>query len=1044
MIRKFLLKELGVLILLLTMGQNLLAQDITIKGNVTDEIGLPFVGVTVSAKGTTNGTITDDDGNFTLSNLSIESILVFSYIGMITEEVIVGEQTRINIKLESETLGMEEFIVVGYGTQKKGNLTGAVDMVTSEVLENRPISNVSEGLQGVIPNLNVTIFNGDPTRSADLNVRGFESINGGEPLVLVDGAPMDLDRINPNDIESISVLKDAAAGAIYGARAAFGVILIETKKGKAGVNVSFGSEFGFDKPIFHHNPVTNAYEYWTFWNKMMERDGRSGKSEEEMEKLRKYWEGETDEPFAVLSNNKGEKRFENYGNSDLSDELLNAYSPSQKYNMSVSGGSEKSRFYTSFGYYNENGFLNHEANSNFKRYNVLLKADFNVTDWLTLNQQISFNARNSDKPSINNLNNFMRVSPNRAHVVPYLEDFPEIEGMYWKHELMILPTYDLGGRAQWSDTDTWLKAGVTLKPFRRFSINGNINYQLYNRQNETHFHSFPVVETFLGKEPTITYYGNDEVQTQRIFNQYYVINTFAEYLLEDIPSHYFKAVVGFNQELGLYSSMSASATDFASEQIPVLGATTGEEVVGGSKDHVALRGAFYRVNYIYRDKYLIETNGRYDGTSRFSKNSRFGFFPSVSVGWRITEEPFMQGLRNYVDFAKIRASYGELGNQLLGNDYYTYIAPMTVNSDNFIFNTGPSTHVSMPDSKASTLTWESVATKNLGFDLAFLNQRLNATFDIYSRETKDMLMKRRYPTILGTDAPFENAADLRTKGWDLSLKWEDRPGNEFGYSIKLTLADWISEITRYDNPTGTLNELGSSNYYVGQRLGEIWGYETEGIIQDSIQLNGMPDQSFIQKDGWKIGDIQYKDLDDNDTINIGHDLLSDHGDKKIIGNSNPRYSFGIKAGVNYKNFSFSAFFQGIGKRDYYPSNENWTWFFPFRSYSFDQSWLEDSWTPENRDAYWPAAQLGDKNYKTQTRYLQDVSYIRLKNITLSYDLPNTISKKLLLKQVKLYVSAQNLWEYSKVRKPLDPEYIYNKTIDYPLMRSYAFGIIVNL
>ena len=521
-------------------------------------------------------------------------------------------------------------------------------------------------------------------------------------------------------------------------------------------------------------------------------------------------------------------------------------------------------------------------------------------------------------------------------------------------------------------------------------------------------------------------------------DQYYVFNAFADYELKALDNHYFKAIVGFNQEWGKYVSLDADAQVFASQSILDLGATTGTRTVDSGKSHTSLRGIFYRLNYIYKDKYLFEANGRYDGTSRFPKDSRFGFFPSFSLGWRVSEEEFMAGTSHWLDDLKVRASYGELGNQALGSRYYPYIASMNVGTADFPMTGEEAIAVIQPPGLVSPLlTWETVVSKNAGIDFTALDQRLNATFDIYTRETKDMLMRMDYPDILGTSAPDENAADLKTSGWELSLKWRDRISNDLSYDLNFSLADWKSVITKYSNPTGSLSE-----YRVGQQIGEIWGYETGGIIQNEEELANIFDQSRIGPE-WRVGDIWYKDLDDDGVISKGDNTFDDPGDRIIIGNSNPRYSFGLNAGLNYKNWSLALFFQGVGKRDYYPSTANWTWFFPWRSYAIDRTWIEDSWTPEKPDAYWPEAQLGNKNFEPQTRYLQNVAYVRLKSATLSYNLPEKLIKKADVKSAKLYVSAFNLFEMSPVRQPLDPEYIFTGSIDYPLLRTYAIGAIIN-
>jgi TonB-linked SusC/RagA family outer membrane protein len=870
----------------------------------------------------------------------------------------------------------------------------------------------------------------------DLNVRGFESINGGEPLVLVDGVPMDLNRINPNDIESITVLKDAAAGAVYGARAAFGVVMVKTKKGSGDINVRLSTELSREVPIFHVTPVTNGYEYASIRNQILINGGGTQYyNDDYMARLKTYWDDPKNQPgYAVVDGN-----FENYEYTRMAEEVMNSFSPKQKYDLSVSGSGEKSSFYTSFGYLNQDGFLNLEGNPNFKRYNILMKGDFQVNKWFSISQQITINSQRSDKPSELPVNSVIRVEPIRSFVVPYLPGYEELEGEFWSNptEFQIQNSVKNGGRNIWSNTDTWLKTGILINPVKNLNLISDFAYQIYNRQQERGAPQFRSVAYDLSRENHFDYQGDNIVEVSSDHDQYYVFNAYAEYELDQFDGHYLKLMAGFNQEWGKYTHVNGSALYPVAPNVIDIGATTGTQMITGSKQQTSLRGAFYRLNYIFRDKYLFEANGRYDGTSRFGKDSRFGFFPSFSAAWRISKENFMAGASNWLDDLKFRASYGTLGNQLLGTNYYPYIATMAVTETNVPLATGKLPVIRMPGLISPDLTWETVVTKNLGLDATFFNQRLSTSFDIYTRETKDMLMRIDYPDILGTASPYQNAADLVNKGWEFSLKWRDNVSRDFSYDLSFALADWTAEITKYENPTGAIGE-----HYVGEMLGEIWGYETVGFIQDEEQLANLPDQSALGT-GWALGDLEFKDLNDDKKINQGSNTLDDPGDRKIIGNESPRYTVALNSGFKFKDFSLSLFFQGVGKRDYYPSRNSWTWFFPFASLNMDRTWIDDAWTPENRDAYWPYIQYNTKNYPPQTRYLQNAAYIRLKSLTLSYDLPEKLLNKIFLKNVKVYVGGQNLWEFSKIHHPLDPEYVFSNSIDYPLARTYTFGVVIN-
>ena len=1028
-----------------------------ISGTIKNEDGDALEGATVSAKGTTIGALTNEEGQFQLTVPDEVSTLLVSYIGYAAQEVEIEGRSVINIVLTESTSTLDEVVVVGYGTQKKANLTGAVSVINSEALENRPIVSAGHGLQGLVPNLNVTIRNGDPTTAASFNIRGYESINGGSPLILVDGVPMALERINPNDIESVNVLKDASAAAVYGARAAFGVILVETKSGKQGkVNINLSTELSSAKPIFHMDPVNDPYQFVLARNAASIRTtGNPSFDDDFVAGTKAYSEG-SGPAWGVKD---GVLR--QYGFNDYQNQIMTDFAPQQKYDLSISGASEKASYYVSLGHLNKDGYLRHETNNeSFMRYNVLMKTEFKLTDWLSLDQKVVFNQQQSNKPTFYhwdvNINTLARVDPVRAIQFPDLDyyltpgdrdQYEQYIGMYFGGT-NFFPYLEDGGRTTFTLNDTWLTQGVTLTPVDGLVIKGNFSYNAYHREWQDVQSKIEVVANQDLTNLVIDngFSGTDYIENQTNFNQYYALNTYAEYSPKLGSAHDVKAMVGFNQEWGNNAFHRAKAFSLITPLITDLNATTGGQQTFGGKSHVALRGVFYRLNYILNDRYLFEANGRYDGTSRFPKDDRFGFFPSFSAGWRISEEGFMAATRSWLDNLKIRASYGTLGNQLLGSNYYPYIATMGIGTSPYMMTGGARTPFVSPAGLVSpTLTWETVITKNLGADITILKQRLDASFDIYTRDTKDMLMDVEFPSVLGTAAPKQNAADLRTNGWEASITWRDRIGEDWSYRLTLALSDWQSEITRYENPTGALSE-----YYVGQKIGEIWGYETVGIFQTEEEVNSAADQSRLGAN-WRPGDIHYADLDGDGEITPGTNTLEDPGDRRIIGNESPRYSFGVNADLKWKGFALTTFFQGIGKRDYWPNDGNWTWFFPFNAGHVEWYYITDTWSEDNRDAYFPAPHISTtdgKNKHWQSRFVQNASYIRLKNMTLSYEIPTSILGKVGLGDAQIYLAGMNLWEYTKMRKPLDPEYLrrdvlgdfnYNGAVEYPLQRIYSVG-----
>ncbi|HHV85280.1 MAG TPA: TonB-dependent receptor [Petrimonas sp.] len=1059
-----LLKKMTFIIFfLLCLPLGILGQGLTVRGKVVSLDNQPLPGVTIMVKGTSIGTTSDIEGNYVLSNISEKATLVFSFVGMHTFEIVVGNQRVINVVMEEESIGLEEVIAVGYGVQKKVNLTGAVEVVSAKKLENRALTSVGEGLQGVIPNLNVTLYSGDPSENPALNIRGFTSINGGSPLILIDGMPADINAISPKDVESITVLKDASASSIYGARGAFGVILVQTKKGVEGdLKVNFSYELAALQPIWKMDKVIkDPYEYVTLMNKANIRAfGVPLYRDDYVANTKKWSENPTDKNAWGVTNGI----LEYYGSTwdKYHDIVLKPFSLKHDFALNVSGGTQKLKYYSSISYLNENGIFK-IGDDKFERYNFLLNTNLKVNEWLSLDTKISYNVKVSDKPiqkwgnyDINSLSNRSPIEPiyfpstNLFTPPDPNRDYSKYEGMFMGDTW--IGRTSAGGRDRFQNHEFDLGQGITLTPLERWTFKGEFFYKLLHDRSDQFVlnHPFVLSNDLNEKEETMIGFGlnnNDYIDSYFSSNQYFVVNAVSEYEFDEATNpNYFKGMIGFNQEWGFNNSIKGTAQDFISNRIIDINATMGGRDVIGGRNHVALRGAFTRLNYIYNNRYLFEFSGRYDGTSRFPKNNRFGFFPSASVGWRISEESVMEGL-SFLSNLKLRLSYGSLGNQSVG--YYPYIATMPLNVPYTHIELTPAYlmggeyyhYISSPGLVSPSLTWETVNTKNIGLDFGLFQNAFSGTFDIYQRATKGMLMRGSYPEILGASAPFENAADLVTKGWELTLAFNKRVNKDLLYNASLVLSDWKSEITKYSNPTNSL-----STYYVGQQLGEIWGYETQGIFQTEDEIKNAAVQSNLGAN-WKPGDIRYKDLNGDGKINPGKNTLDDPGDRKVIGNNNPRYSFGINFDATYKALSINCFFQGVGKRDHFPVASTYVWFWPYADAHIERYFITESWSEDNRDAYFYAAStdVSNKNRQVQTRYLQDASYIRLKNITLSYDASRVFSKSTGIQGlgINLFVNMQNIWEYSKIHKPLDPEYIFKGIVPYPLQRTYNLGIRVS-
>ena len=1018
-----------------------------IRGVVLDHNGEPIIGANIVEKETTNGTITDIDGNFSLE-VPQNGTLIVSYIGYLTKEMPIGKQNNLKVTLVEDTQALDEVVVVGYGAQKKVNLTGAVGTIDSKVLESRPIMNSTSALQGTIPNLQITSNSGEPGTSATLNIRGTTSINGGSPLVLVDGVEMNLDMINPSDIANVTVLKDAAASAIYGVRAAYGVILVTTKNAGTDMKttVSYSGNVAFSKPTVLPDMVDSSWEHAEFVNKAMTNAGLDLMySPETVQKMKNYAADPQNNPeYEVLN---GSMYY--YGNSDWVDLMLKKLTPSHRHNVNISGGNEKTKFYSSVGYLNQSGMYK-IGNDDYQRLNTRLSVENQTTPWLKLGAKVLYNYTTTDKPHKYKDDVWQQMvfsSPTRM-ARPWEADsrYPELDqyaGKYFDDQNPI-SLLEMGGRDKKKTHDVWLTGSADFTFTKDWRARVDFTYNLNYDHNSAHRKRVDMItNSFVETEGNT---NNNSYAWTNNNKDYYSFNAYTEYEHTFAEKHYVKGMLGFNQELTKYITSTATRQDLISQTLPSLSLGTGMQTVEEDGYEWALRGGFFRLNYIYDNRYLLEVNGRYDGTSRFPSNNRFVFLPSFSVAWRISEEAFMESTRSWLDNLKVRASYGILGNQLLTADdwkgntkYYPYIPFMSSGSaDKWLFtNTEKSLYINPAGLVSNSLTWEKASTVNVGLDVTLLQQKLDMSFDWYQRTTSDMLVKVEYPEILGTTAPPANMAALRTRGWELSLNWNDRIGKNFTYSLGLILSDSQAEITKYTNKNGTL-----SDHYVGEKIGEIWGYETEGFYQNEDDLANHADQSKLGSN-WAPGDIMYKDLDGNKKIDNGSNTLDDHGDLKIIGNTTPRYQYGITANMSYKNVYMNIFFQGIGKRDYWPSSQPF-WPVATQYYNTQKWFATDSWSEDNRDAYFarPIARE-TKNQQKQTKYLQDASYCRLKNLSVGYDFPVTWLGFLRISKASVYFSAENLFEFTNVKGAYDPEAAgKNGTMVYPFQRTYSFGLNV--
>ena len=1055
-------------------GQPNKAQKRRIKGNVSDAKGEPIVGATISEKGGTGGTITDINGDFTL-DLAPDNAITISYVGFKPQTL--KPTDGIHVTLDEQAKGLDEVVVIGYGTKKKANLIGAVSTVGAEELKDRPVTNLGQMLQGQVPNLNISFNTGTPGEAATLNIRGKTSItNSGAPLVLIDGVEGSIDRINPNDIESVSVLKDAASAAIYGARAGFGVVLITTKNNKDGqAHITYNGRFSFSAPTTKTNFMTVGYDVARLVDEFNTATTGSSYSELNADDYKMLEERRYDvtenpaRPWAVVSQNDGLYHY--YGNFDWYNYIFNFAQPTWNHNLSVNGGTEKMNYMISGGMNDHDGLY---ALSTDKYSTRTLMAKFNaeVTPWLKVFSTASL-FKSKYKQAGYDYEDGGNVANLAFHAMPWIVPVnPDGTNVY------ILPNSNNkpadgfaamlrtgNGFTQVGKTEQTYAIGAVLKLMEGLEFTGKITYRNYAKEKLARSASF-VYARKPGQELTANGWPfNNRLKDGRDTYENYVYDFYANFHRTFANVHNVSAVVGTNYERGHYKFVEPSGRDLTSEVLNDLSLSTGEKSVKSSQNEFALMGYFARLSYDYAGKYLVEANMRYDGTSRFPRNHRWGFFPSLALGWRISEEAFFEPVRPTISNLKLRASVGSLGNQITDNSakfnnntFYPYMRLITLKPTtnlNYIFDNAQAVYASLGAPTSGSLTWETIVTQNVGLDVGLFNNRLSLVLDVYSRTTKDMLAAARaLPAVYGYNAPYENNGELRTNGFELVVGWNDKfnlAGKPFYYGVNLTLADSKTKITKFKGNESKV--LGQD--YEGMEWGEIWGYRIKGIYQsDQEAIDRGVDQSFLgTRFTDKAGDLIFDDVDGSTKIDQGKGTLEDHGDLVRIGNAMPRYNYGITVNMAWMGFDFSMFWQGIGKQNVYPGGNNMLFWGPYaRAYSsfIPEDFPSKVWSKNNRNAYFPrpVADLARSfaMSRPNDRYLQNLAYCRLKNLTVGYTLPKTLTKKVYLEKVRLYFSGENLFITSKLKSDyIDPEQMMHDTNGrvYPFSKTFSFGLDVS-
>ncbi len=1049
-----------------------------VTGKIINTNNEPIIGVGIIIKGTMNGVITDIDGNFSIE-VPENATLELSHLEYESQEINVSNRTNWVITMLEQQHTLDEIVVVAYGTQKKVNLTGAIATVGDKQLKNRSAASVGHMLQGVVPGLNVTQSAGRPGAGTSLNIRGVTSINGGSPLVLVDGVAGDLSTINPDDIESISVIKDASAAAIYGARAAFGVILATTKQGKGNdnVRVSYNGRFGITAPSTSTDYETRGY-YSVYLNDlfMKSRTGvnYSRYTENDYNELwarRNDKVEHPDRPWVVIDQRGGQDTYVYYGNTDWYHYLYQDERPMQNHSISVSGGTEKVQYHLSGSYYNEEGMLRRNTDE-YKKYNLRAKFTFKINKWLTASNNTSYYNNTYSYPGASNANTTFILSTvhGLASIVPKNPDGTSVyTNAFTNAGVMdgLLTVLD-NDKFKNKDVSDNIQNTTELKwqPIKELSIVGNYTYNFnssryMNRGVNTQFSQYPgVVSTLTTGRMTNRLY--ERMNT----HNYKQANVYATFEKSFKDAHNLTVMGGFNWETRYLKDILATGYNLLSDSLNDLNLVgpnaDGDKQmeVGGGQNEYALMGFFGRLNYNYKGKYLFEASARYDGTSRFAANSRWALFPSVSAAWRISEEEFFEPLESKIDNLKLRFSYGSLGNQNVG--YYDYLRKVSIGSQTYLFGGDKPTTASISAPVASDLTWETTYHYNAGIDLSMFKNRLNFSSDFYIRDTKDMLTAGvPLPAAYGASSPKMNSADLRTKGYELSLGWRDGfklLNSTFEYNVTATFSDYVTHITKYDNP----DRLFAKTYYEGMKWGDMWGYRTGGLFAtdemardyyvDQRSVNSSVETSVGADKGLRAGDIKFLDLDGDNIITTGDGSVDDPGDREIIGNKEPRYHYGLTTGFSWYNIDFSIFFQGIGHLDWYPSSNCMPFWGPYaRSYAtyMPYDFHKMIWSEDNPDAYYPRPRgysaLNSNSPLTvvNDRYIQNIGYCRLKNLTVGYTLPKKWTQKAFIKSLRLYFSGENLAVWSGIKSDyIDPEMAANggDLRTYPFQKSYMFGI----
>ena len=1059
----------------------------SVSGIVRNEQGDPLGGVTVVATsastGLSAGTQTDSSGLFRFVKLPIGGKYSFSFSSIgFQQQTLSGysikpdASTSILVKLKDQSNALSDVVVVGYGTQRRGDVTGAVTQVSGEVLENRSLPNVTQGLEGAVPGLNLVMQDGKPIQSPTYNIRGNTSIGagGGTSLVLIDGIEGDPSLLNPNDIASVTVLKDASSSAIYGARAAFGVVLITTKAPKKGRStLTYSANYSTKKPTTVPKIVSNGYEYasmfdsaWSAWNDYSQIP-------QNINKTQPFSQAYLNE-YAIVNANPSMPKtqvingnYVYYGNTDWYKLLYKDNLGAIDQNLSMSGGSEKATYYIAGRYYGQNGLFRWNSD-NYHMYNLTAKGSIDLTPWLTVNDNLYFSSRFYHNPeNVEEGGGIWRNMADEGHPSSMLQN-PDGTLTYSSASTVGDFFYGKNG-LNFSDNSIKNTAAFTAKLVgNKIQIKGDFTFET----TDSNVKEIQVpVPYSAGPNQATQYVGSSTNDIRENYNNttYLATNLYGQYESRFGDDHFFKALVGYNYEQSVFNALNTQRNGLVYSSATDISLAQGTNITtAGGYNKWAILGGFGRLNYSYKDRYLVEFDGRYDGSSKFPSNQRYAFFPSGSAGWRISKEAFWHVDPKSVSDLKIRGSYGSLGNGSINS--YLFQENFAIQESNFILNGVRPQQTGQPTVLPNGLTWETIKTKDLGLDATFLSNRLSFTGDVYDRVSDNMFtVGKTLPGLFGATVPFGNYANMDTKGWEASIAWRDEfrvAGKPLHYNFSVWMSDYSAKITQYNNTTKSLTD-----HYVGQKLGEIWGYVNDGYWTSGNYTQAKAFQPIFQASTstqWLPGDLKFRDINHQGVINNGNNTAINPGDMKIIGNSTPRYAFGFRLGGDWNNFFLNTFFQGIGEEKWWPGAQAGEFWGQYnRPYEYLLKYqLGKIWEPNNPNAYFPryrgyVAQQGSTGelVNPQTKYLQNAAYIRLKSIQVGYNLPSALIRKTGFTAARFYLSGENLWSWSpmyKLQRNIDPESIGQSDViltgtsnsgnanNYPILKSLSVGMSLTL